>query len=99
MQASEFTDDRFQDDFTTTNERYVLAEYNTRTFLTELQKAFNLPPSKIFKVCKPSTKCCEVGLSKLKIRMNLENETLVFFSERRHDFWNRSSSIIFLLCN
>ena len=50
-------------------------------FMTELQKAFNLPPSKIFKVCKPSTKCCKVGLSKLKIRMNLENETLVFFQE------------------
>ena len=42
--------------------------------LPELQKAFNLPPSKIFKVCKPSSKRCKVGLSKLKIRLNLENE-------------------------
>ena len=37
---------------------------------SELQKALNLPPSKIFKVCKPSSKYCKVGLSKLKIRMN-----------------------------
>ena len=26
---------------------------------SELQKALNLPPSKIFKVCKPSSKCCK----------------------------------------
>ena len=45
----------------------------------ELQKALNLPPGKIFKVCKPSSKCCKIGLSKLKIRMNLENESLFFF--------------------
>ena len=36
-----------------------------------LQKALNLPPGKIFKVCKPSSTCCKIGLSKLKIRMNL----------------------------
>ena len=41
----------------------------------EFQKVFNLPPSKIFKVFKPSSKCCKVGLSKLKIIMNLENES------------------------
>ena len=51
------------------------------TLLPELQKAFNLPPGKIFKVCKPSSKCCKVGLSKLKIRMNLENESLFFQKE------------------
>ena len=37
---------------------------------SELQKARNLPPGKIFKVCKSSLKCSIVGLSKLKIRMN-----------------------------
>ena len=52
---------------------------------SELQKALNLPRGKIFEVCKPSSKFCKVGLFKLKIRMNLENESL-FFSERRHDF-------------
>ena len=62
----------------------------------ELQKALNLPSGKIFKVCKPSSKCCKIGLSKLKIRMNLQNESL-FFSERRNDFWNRSSSINFFV--
>ena len=36
---------------------------------TELQKASNLPPGK-------------VGLSKLKIRMNLENELLFFFTKK-----------------
>ena len=63
--------------------------------MAELQKALNLRPGKIFKVCERSSKCCKAGLSKLKIGMNLENESL-FFSERRHDFWNRSSSINFL---
>ena len=54
----------------------------------ELQKASNLPPSKIFKVCKPSSKCCKVRLSKLKIRMNLENESI---------FFQKESSIIFFV--
>ena len=63
---------------------------------TELQKASNLPPNKIFKVCKPSSRCCKVGLSKRKIRMNLENES-IFFQKEGMIFWNRSS-IIFLLC-
>ena len=42
----------------------------------ELQKVFNLSPSKIFKVFKPSSKCCKVGPSKLKIIMNLENDSI-----------------------
>ena len=62
----------------------------------ELQKAFKLPPGKIFKGCSPSSKCCKVGLYELKIRISLANESL-FFLERGHDFWNRSSSILFLL--
>ena len=36
----------------------------------ELQIVFNLPPGKISKVFKPSSKCSKVGLSQLKIRMN-----------------------------
>ena len=48
---------------------------------TELQKAFKLPPGKIFKVCQRSSKCSKVGLSKLKIRRNLENQSLFFFQK------------------
>ena len=46
--------------------------------ITELQKAFNLPPCKIFKVCKPSSKYCKVGLTNQGIRMNLENKSLLY---------------------
>ena len=49
--------------------------------VTELQKASNLPPGKIFKVCRSSSQYCEVGLCKLKIKMNLENESLFFFQK------------------
>ena len=46
-----------------------------------MQKAIDFCLGKVFKVCKPSPKCCEVGLSKLKIRMDLENESLFFFQK------------------
>ena len=52
---------------------------------SELQKALNLLPGKILKVCKASSKCYKIGLSKLKIRMNLEYES-PFFPERKNDF-------------
>ena len=63
----------------------------------ELQKAFNLSASKIFKVCKPSTKYCKVGLSILKVRMNLANESLFFFTKKASIFCNGSSSINFFV--
>ena len=72
----------------------TVSQFATRA--AELQKALNLPPGKIFKVCKSSSKCCKIGLSKLKIRINLENESL-FFCERRNDFWNRLSFFNFFV--
>ena len=38
-----------------------------------VRKAFNLPPDKIFKVCKPSSKCSKFGISKLKMGMKLDH--------------------------
>ena len=57
----------------------VLNDYQIAlTFLPELQKAFNLPQGKIFKVFKPTSKYCKVGLTNQKIRMNLENNSLLY---------------------
>ena len=39
-------------------------------YTPELQKAFNLPQGKIFKICKRSSKCCKVGLYQLTIKIN-----------------------------
>ena len=65
---------------------HIVGDIHGENLKLENLKLENLASSgQNFQILQPSSKCCKVRLSTLKIRMNLENESL-FFSERRHDF-------------